>query len=241
MNTTQLLLGGLAALLVGFSKTGVPGLGILIVPLMATVFEARLSVGALLPMLIVGDVFGVAFYRRHADWSKVWPLLPWVLVGTIPGVWALRHLDSAAMAPALGWLVLAMIAVELVRRRLDWHQLPHHAAFGAGIGVAIGFATTLGNIAGPIMTIYFLSRGVDKHEFVGTAAWLFLIINVSKLPIFAALGMITPGTLAFNLGVLPLIVVGAFLGKWTLPRIPQRIFSALVMVLAAVAAARLIW
>ncbi|RYG47062.1 sulfite exporter TauE/SafE family protein, partial [bacterium] len=46
----MLLLGALAALLAGFSKTGVPGSGILIVPMMAAIFGGRLSVGATLPL-----------------------------------------------------------------------------------------------------------------------------------------------------------------------------------------------
>ncbi len=240
MTTHDWLLGGLAAFLVGFSKTGVPGLGILIVPLMAVVFPAKLSVGAVLVMLIVGDVFGVAFYRRHAQWNKLWPLFPWVLVGTIPGAWALAKFNNAELEPALGWLVLAMIAVDLARRHFDWQELPHHWAFGAVTGMAAGFATTLGNVAGPIMTIYFLSRGLVKNEFMGTIVWYFFIINLSKVPIFAALGIITADTLWFDLLMVPLIAAGAFAGKWALPRISQAAFTALVMVLAAVAAVRLI-
>ena len=62
--------GGLAAFLVGFSKTGVPGLGIVIVPLMVMIFPAKQSVGALLIMLIVGDLFALGWYRHHADWKS---------------------------------------------------------------------------------------------------------------------------------------------------------------------------
>lgn len=240
MTPQHLVLGVLSALLVGFSKTGVPGLGILIVPLMALVFPAKQSVGALLPMLIVGDIFAVTFYRRHAHWNKLWPLFPWVLAGTLPGAWALKQFGNEQLQPALGWLVLGMIAIEVARRRGNWDHLPHHWAFAAVTGLAAGFATTLGNVAGPIMTLYFLSRGLDKNEFFGTAAWFFLIVNVSKIPIFAGLGMISADTLRFNLWMLPAIALGAAAGRWTLPRIPQRAFATLVMVLAAGAAARLL-
>ncbi len=230
-----------AAALVGFSKTGVPGLGILIVPLMAMIFPAKLSVGALLPMLLMGDVAGVSLYRRHALWNRLWPLLPWVLVGTIPGAWALAHLDSRALTPWLGWLVLAMVALELARRRFGFEQAPHHWAFGAFTGLAAGFATTLGNVAGPIMTLYFVSRGLDKNQFLGTVAWYFLIVNLSKVPIFAGLGMITAETLRFDLLMLPAVAVGAVAGYYAQARIPQRAFNNLVMILAVIAAWRLVW
>ena len=240
LSVHQLLLAALAAVLVGFSKTGVPGLGILIVPLLALVFPAKLSVGALLPMLIVGDVLAVALYRRHAQWNKLWPLFPWVVAGTIPGAWVLAKCNSQQLQPALGWLVLAMVAVDLARRWFHWDRVPHHWAFVGFTGFAAGFATTLGNVAGPIMTLYLLSRGLDKNEFLGTGAWYFLIVNVSKIPIFAWVGIITLETLRFDLWSVPAILVGAALGWYTQARLPQRTFNLAVIVLAVVAALRLV-
>ena len=66
LEPVQYLWGAIAALIIGFSKTGVPGTGILMVPIMANVFGARLSVGATLPMLVLADCFAVVFYRAHA-------------------------------------------------------------------------------------------------------------------------------------------------------------------------------
>ena len=66
------------ALLVGFSKTGMPGAGLSAVALMAEAFpdDAKLSVGAILPLLIVGDLFAISYYRRHADWQRLLQLFP---------------------------------------------------------------------------------------------------------------------------------------------------------------------
>ena len=63
LSTLQVVQAVAAAVLVGLTKTGVPGLGILIVPLMAAVFPAKSSVGVLLPMLLMGDVFAATDYR----------------------------------------------------------------------------------------------------------------------------------------------------------------------------------
>jgi len=240
LSANQLLLGALAALLVGFSKTGVPGLGILMVPLMAMVFPAKLSVGAVLPMLIVGDILAVKLYRRHAQWNKLWPLFPWVLAGCIPGAWALWAFGDKQFQPALGWLVLGMIALDVLRRWLRWDRVPQHWAFVGFTGFAAGFATTLGNVAGPIMSIYLLAHGLKKNEFLGTGAWYFLIVNVAKIPIFAGVGIITAETLRFDLLAVPAILVGAALGWYTQSRLPQRVFNIAVLALAAVAALRLV-
>ena len=134
----------LAAMLVGFAKTGITGLGILIVPLMAAIFPAKASVGVLLPMLIVGDLFAVAYYRRHAQWNILCRLLPWVLPGIVAGYFTLRSISSVALAPVLGGLVLLMIVLNVVREKLGpglENHLPRQWWFSAIFGILAGFAT----------------------------------------------------------------------------------------------------
>ena len=67
LNTLAWGLAVLCALLVGFAKSGLPAAGVIIVPLMANIFPAGMSRGILLPMLIVGDLFAIGYYRRHAS------------------------------------------------------------------------------------------------------------------------------------------------------------------------------
>ncbi len=240
MTTFQILVGLLGAFLVGFSKCGVPGTGILVVPLMAMILPAKESVGSLTPLLVVGDIFAVAFYRRHAQWNKLWNLFPAVLAGMLVAAWLLGRVDNAQMKPILGWLVLSLLLLDFLRQRLGWQDVPHHPAFIVGMGFLGGFGTTLGNVAGPIMTIYFLARGLDKNAFIGTFSWFFLIVNVSKIPIYWHHGMTTTGSLEFNLWLAPAVAIGALLGRWLLPRIPEQTFVRLVWLLAAAGAIRLI-
>ena len=58
----------MCAVFVGIAKTGVPGLAILVVPLMVFVAgDARQSAGWLLPILCTADVFALYYWRRHAE------------------------------------------------------------------------------------------------------------------------------------------------------------------------------
>ena len=106
------MIGILAALMVGITKTGIPGIGILVVPLMALVFGGRLSVGATLPLLIFGDIFAVLWYRRHARWDNLRSLFPWVITGILVGVGLLWH--TAIQGSRVDWLNVAIGAIVLV-------------------------------------------------------------------------------------------------------------------------------
>ena len=90
------------------------------------------------------------------------------------------------------------------------------------------------------MAIYLLSMGLDKDTFMGTRAWYFFIVNLSKVPIFLNLGMITQHTLRFDALMIPAIALGAFSGKVALSKIPQKFFNWIVLILAAIAALYLI-
>lgn len=248
----QWILGALGALLIGFTKTGVPGLGILIVPLMATAFGGWNSVGITLPMLIMGDVFAVLWYRQHARWDTLGRLIPWVLTGIALGavmlfVMGQNAASKAGLNPIIGLLVLIMLAMNLARRKWGEQLTPHSPAGVAITGSAAGFTTTISNAAGPIMAIYFNAIGLPKQEFMGSTAWYFFIFNLTKLPIYLLLSalnpqspLVTPESMALNLAMLPVIIAGAFLGRWALPRISQRLFDFLALSLAGLAALRLI-
>ncbi len=248
MDYRVLLVGAFASLLVGFSKTGMPGLGILFVPLIAFVFPSgKLSVGAVLPMLIVGDIFAIIYYHRHAQWGQLRGLFLWVFIGLMGGVGFLLCIKDQQLKPILGALVLGMLALELLRRRFGFERVPHTRWFAGLTGFLCGFTTMVGNVAGPIMNIFLISKDLKKNEFMGTGAWYFFIINCSKVPLMFLVGwlgkepMIDRSSLWFNLQMTPIIIVGALLGVRVLPLIPQEAFNKATMFLAAIAALKLLF
>ena len=236
-----------SALSVGLSKTGVPGLMILAAPLLAGSMDAKQSVGLLLPLLILGDLFAVGHHRQHTQWRHLLPLLPWALGGIVVGYLVLRRVDSGPLAPAIGGAVLAMVAIMAWRevreaRAKDDRGLsvPEGWWFAATCGLVAGVITTLANAAGPVMMLYLLAMKLPRHEFVGTGAWFFLIVNVTKVPLYVAEGMITGPSLLASLAAAPLVAIGALVGVRLLARIPEAWFKGSVIVLSALAALRLL-
>ncbi|MGV3617461.1 MAG: sulfite exporter TauE/SafE family protein [Fimbriimonas sp.] len=248
----QYAVGALCALIIGFSKTGVPGTGILMVPMMAWVFGGRLSVGATLPLLIFADCFAVAFYRSDAQWDRLRQLLPWVIVGLGLGTWFLKELGDHPrphdpLNPIIGGIVLFMLALALLRSRLGERFAPH-GKFGTRMtGVLGGFTTMVSNAAGPVMQIYLVSTGMPKQQLMGTTATYFFLINTAKVAPLIWLTLDNPSkplftmaSLRFDLFMLPVILIGAYAGRKLLPYIRQKAFNNTVLVLSAAAAIKLL-
>lgn len=224
----------------GTAKTGMPGAGILGVVLLAnTMDQTRQSVGVLLPLLVSADLFAVFYYRRHADWKLIRRVLPWTLAGLGLGYMTLKFAQELDFSMLLGSLVLGILFLDFVRSRMGWDKIPHHFLYTSFLGIATGFATTIGNVAGPIMSLYLLSLGLQKHKFMGSMSWFFLIINLLKVPLFISAEMITRESMRLSVCFLPGIVFGALFGRFLFEKIPTKPFAAAVQIFAAAAAVKL--
>jgi uncharacterized membrane protein YfcA len=237
----QILVIALCAFMVGVSKTGVPGVGILNVPLMALVFSAKISTGLLLPLLAMADVFAVVYYHRHAQWKHIGKLLPWALCGIGVGSLIIRHINDAQLKPIIGFIVLTLLIVNYWRlhRAGGEVKIPDHWSFAATMGFAAGLTTCMANAAGPIMVIYLLAMHLPKNEYIGTGAWYFLILNWLKIPLFVWDGRISMTSIKADIVMLPIIAVGAFIGIAILKKLPQKYFNLIIQLLALAAAIKL--
>ena len=234
----QWCLAALGALLVGVAKTGITGLSLLFVSIFAGIMPARRSTGLVLPLLLVGDVVAVLSYRRHAQWRHLWKLFPWAGGGVVIGWFALGRMNESQARFAIGSIVLGLAILYILRRFRRGGEGGEHAAwFAPVIGILAGFTTLVANAAGPLAVIYMLSMRLPKMEYMGTTAVFFLVLNLFKMPFMIGLGLITRESLMVSLLLAPVVLAGAWLGKWLLGWINQRAFENIVLVLALAAGA----
>lgn len=230
-----------AALVVGISKTGVGGLGMLAVVLFAQIMPAKQATGIVLPLLCFGDFVAVSAYWRQAKWEHVWRLFPWTAAGVFAGYFALGRIDEHQARLMIGAIVLGLVAMHLARRKFYGHEAEHGAWFAPAIGVLVGFTTLVANAAGPLMAVYLLAMRMPKMDFVGTNAVFFMLLNLFKVPFMMRLGLITTESLRFNLMLAPIVVGGAWYGRRLLAKINQRWFENLALGLSVVAALELMF
>jgi hypothetical protein len=256
----QWAVAALGAFIAGVSKSGIAGLGILCVAIFTSVLPAKQATGLVLPLLIFGDIFAVATYRRHTVWRHLWRLFPWTALGVLFGSLALGQLNDTAMRRLIGGIIVSMFVLHVWRKRFRMESRPRAEApagappavaseewassappwFAVVVGVLAGFTTQVANAAGPIMILYLLAMRLPKMEFLGTGAVFYLCLNLFKVPFMAALGMITPASILANLQLAPAVMAGALAGRWLVDRINQQWFELIALALTLVAGLRLL-
>jgi uncharacterized membrane protein YfcA len=225
------------AIFIGMSKTGIHGTGMLAVPMLATVFGGQLSSGIMLPLLCLADILGVWYYHRHASWPLLRKLFPWAALGTILGTWAGVYMDDNAFRMIMAIIIAASVIIMIWLEKGHKEDIPDYYLFAAITGIAGGFTSMIGNLAGSVMAIYFLSMRLPKNSFIGTTAWFFMVINWFKIPFHVfAWHTITWNSFLLDLTTLPFIAFGAYLGIVIVKRLPDKTYRWFIIAMTLIAA-----
>ncbi len=231
----------IVALLVGLAKTGINGAVMLAVPLLASAVSGKGSTGMMLSFFLIGDLFAVFFYRHHADLKMIKKLVPWVVTGILCGLLVGRYINDSQFQ------ILVAICVMVCLVILAWMEIkggkvivPQSIWLYAITGIVCGFTSMIGNVAGPIFTIYLLAHGFQKKNFLGTVAVFFFMMNLIKLPlqIFFWHNFTTQIVGIIPL-MIPVVMLGALLGYKVIKRLNEQVFRYLILGMTAAAAIKL--
>ncbi len=231
----------LTALVVGFAKTGIGGVTMLAIPLMATIFGGKESTGIMLPMLMMGDLFAIWSYRKDVVWKNVLTPMPSAIAGILIGALVGNLINDKAFLYLIGGIILLCLALLI---HSEWkgknQSVPTKPWFYISVGVLSGFASMIGNAAGPIFSLYLLALGLRKNNYMGTNAWFFFMVNLTKLPFQIFLwNNIGISSLILTPVMIPVIALGALIGLKVLKKINDKVFRRIVLVMTLIAAIRI--
>lgn len=220
------------AFILGLAKAGLKGIDMLNVTIMALVFGGKASTGIVLPLLCAADIAAVIYYHRHAQWKHFWKLLPWMAAGILIGVYTGKDMNEILFRKIMAVIIVITIVIVLLMEFRKNRAVPAHPLFVVTTGMAAGFTTMLGNLAGAFANVYFLAMRMPKNDFIGTAAWVFLVINLFKLPFQVFYWKnITAASLCTDLVLLPALAVGFAAGIKIVKHIRDDNYRKLVMLL----------
>jgi Predicted permeases len=233
----DLALIALSAFIIGLSKAGLKGIDMLNVTIMAIVFGGKASTGIVLPLLCVADIMAVIYYHRHAQWPHFWKIIPWMFVGILIGVYVGKDMNEAVFRKIMATIIVCTVVIILA---MEWRKsvtIPGNKLFVITMGLASGFTTMLGNLAGAFSNVYFLAMRLPKNDFIGTAAWVFLVVNYFKLPFQIIYWKnITASSLLTDLVLLPFLAIGFWAGIKVVAKIKDDSYRKVVIALTFIGA-----
>ena len=231
-----------AAFIIGLGKAGIKGLDMLTVTLMAIVFGSKSSTGVVLPLLSMADIAAVSYYNRHAQWKHFWKIIPWMAVGVLLGVFLGKDMNEMIFRKVMVGIILFTILIVLGMEYRKSDKVPSHPLFAASTGLAAGFTTMIGNLAGAFSNLYFLAMRIDKNSFIGTAAWIFLFMNLFKLPFQVFYWKnITIDTLKIDVYLIPALALGFIAGVLLVGKIRDEQYRKLVIILTLAGSALMLF
>lgn len=230
LSYSSLALLFLVAFFIGMAKTGVHGISMFAVPLLAIMFGGKLSAGLMLPMLIMADLFAVKYYHRHANWYFLFKLFPSAAIGVLVGTWLGNVIDDQVFKTIMSVIIFISLGLMLWMEKANKESIPDYLWFALLMGFTGGVTTMVGNLAGSVMALYLLSMRLPKNEYIGTAAWFFLAINLFKVPFHLfSWESIDLNSFLLNLISLPFIALGAWAGIIIVKRIEEKYYRWLVI------------
>ena len=226
-----------AAFLIGISKAGLKGIGVFMVTLMAMAYGAKASTGIVLPLLFFGDVMAVIYYKKNCRWKYLIKFLPAMIIGILIAVWFGKDLQEEVFKNWMAIIILISVLIMWWRDRFTDQQFPNSWVFAGTMGITAGFTTMIGNLAGAFSNIFFLATRLPKVEFIGTAAYLYLISNMIKLPFHAFVWKtITIESLKIDALLAIMVGLGFWIGLKIVGLFNEKAFRKFILIMTAIGA-----
>jgi uncharacterized protein len=237
LSQTQWIILSLSALLIGLAKTGMNGLNLPAIVALAFFFDGKTSTGIVLPMLIAADFIGVSYYIKSTNWKYIFILLPYTLLGIIAALFVGKNISNDLFNIIMSILIIIALVIMLYREKNNNGEIPVHWSFSLVLGFLGGFATMIGNVAGPLMAIYLLSMKLPKNNYIATAAVFFALINIIKLPFHIFFwNTVNMKSITLDAMIIPFIAIGAGIGIFIIKKIPEKSFKYFIISLTGFSA-----
>jgi len=233
----------LAVLWAGVSKGGFgSSAAFASTPILALILDPGLAVGLMLPLLMVMDVSALRPYWRKWDARNARVLILGAVPGTALGAVLYGVADADMLRVMIGLVALGFVLYQLARKfrlvRIQTQEFrPVHGAFWGMIG---GLTSFISHAGGPPVAVYMLSQKMDKTTYQATSVIVFWIINILKFVPYAWLGIFTWDTALVDLTLVPVAVVGTWLGVYAHRLVPERIYFLIAYVMLTLAGGKLL-
>lgn len=227
-----------AVIMLGLSKGGFSGIGMVATPLLALLLPPLEAAAILLPIILLQDAMSCWVYRKAWDPWNLKVMLPGAVLGVAAAWLFAAFMSEAIIRLTVGLIALGFVMLSWLRRKRVAPAARPQASHGMFWGGLAAFTSTLVQIGGPPYYVFTLPQRLEKMLFVGTTVWFFALVNAMKVAPYFALGQFSPSGLATSAALVPLAVASNMAGVWLVRLTPERLFysitNALVLMVGVI-------
>lgn len=242
---TFLIVLTISVTILGLSKGGFAGIGMVSTPLVAAFSDPLTAVALMLPIMLVQDVVAVYLYRFEFEKSLLIKMIPGGLLGVLAAYLLASSVPEWVIKAALGAVSLLFSIWQAVLMARGMPEIPakprHDTLLGVAAGAAGGFASAIAHAGSPPFQIYVMPKHLRKEIYVGTSVMFFAALNLMKLPSFVALGFFNGETLHLSLFFIPLAVASSWAGSRLVRYVDPRAFNLIITLILFFVSFVLIW
>ncbi|MCA0043505.1 sulfite exporter TauE/SafE family protein [Celeribacter litoreus] len=245
LDPTFLIVLTISVTILGLSKGGFAGIGMVSTPLVAAFSDPLTAVALMLPIMLVQDVVAVYLYRYDFDKALLAKMIPGGVIGVLAAYLLASSVPEWVIKAALGAVSLLFSVWQVILMSRGVPEIParprHDTALGVAAGAAGGFASAIAHAGSPPFQIYVMPKHLRKEIYVGTSVMFFASLNLMKLPSFAALGFYSRDILQLSLFYVPLAVASSWAGSRLVRTVDPRAFNFIITLILFFVSFVLLW
>jgi uncharacterized membrane protein YfcA len=222
----------LALSLVASILAAVAGFGgsIILLPLVVHIFGIKAAVPILTIAQLMGNASRVWFGRSSVNWKVV----VYFCAGSIPSAIAGALLFGSLHASWLEKILGVFLLLTLIYRHSGLKGWKINVIHFSILGAVFGAMSALVGTAGPMVAPFFLDYGLVGSAYIATEAMTAVVMHITKGVVYAKFALLTVETAAIGLAMGTVMILGSYLGKKILDRLPRvwftRIIEAVILI-----------
>ncbi len=231
-----------AIILYGIAKSGLGGsISLISVPLMTIVMPLNQALAVILPILIFSDIIAVYRFRKEFDSLILFIMVPFAAIGIIIGSFTFSYFSEDLLKLIVGIMGFLFAGHYFLFKKKKITPIKRNSLKGAVCSMIAGFTSFSVHAGGTPTSIYLLPLRLKKEIYVGTRIVFFTFVNLIKLPLYIYLSMVNLETFSQSLALIPLAVVGIFIGYKILKVIEENLFYNIIYALIFLTSSKLIY
>ena len=231
-----------AIILYGIAKSGLGGsISLISIPLMTLVMPLSQALAIILPILIFSDIIAVYRFRKEFELSTLKIMVPFSAVGIIIGSYSFSYFSEDLLKLIVGIMGFIFSGHYFIFKKKKIIPSKKNLFKGAICSTVAGFTSFCVHAGGTPTSLYLLPLRLKKEIYVGTRIIFFSFVNLFKLPLYVHLSMVNLKTISQSLMLIPLAVVGIFIGYRILKIIEENLFYNIIYALIFLTSTKLIY